>query len=356
MMNKPNQNWLIRAFQEHTPIALLYRFLLVLLLNTSIAVLLFLIGNPFIGNMIISHSIGLTIFSMVEISQAVVPINSRLRRLVQYTVIVPVGVITGALLARYIIDYEVYAGKASGETVFLSTIYLGLFFSFIVSQFMYSRSVIADTQKKLHLEETRRLQQEKLVVSAQLKTIQAQIEPHFLFNTLATLDSLIDSNPKQAQSMLDNLNRYLRTSLLRTRTGDTSLAEEIEMLAAYLSIQQIRMGQRLRYSFDIAPDTENFRLPPLLLQPIVENAIRHGLELKPEGGAVSISSRYIDDMLCLTVQDTGVGLNHDWHPGTGLQNIRERIRILYDDLASLDIRGNTEGVSVQLRLPKTNTL
>lgn len=194
------------------------------------------------------------------------------------------------------------------------------------------------------------LQKEKQ--EAQSKLIQAQIEPHFLFNTLANISSLTDQDTNKAKHMLGDLDTYLRTTLARTREGNTTLKEELELIKSYLSIIKIRMGDRLQYEIDIPEEFGSIYIPPLLLQPLVENAIKHGLDPKVEGGRLLISGNMVDGRLKLVVSDNGVGLSDNDLSGIGLNNVRERINMVYGRKGKLEIYGNTDGgVTSSLTIP-----
>ena len=147
------------------------------------------------------------------------------------------------------------------------------------------------------------------VTEAQLKLLQGQIEPHFLFNTLANVQSLIDFDPDRAKLMLERFTDYLRASLGQLRGESTTLANEFAMLEAYLGLMQLRMGERLRVQLDLPAELHGIELPPLLAQPLVENAIHHGLEPTIAGGTVSVSARRQDGRLCIEVTDDGQGLD-----------------------------------------------
>jgi signal transduction histidine kinase len=195
---------------------------------------------------------------------------------------------------------------------------------------------------------------ESAAVEARLKLLQAQIEPHFLFNTLANLQALIGVDPARAQDMLRHLDGYLRATLATTRNDWDTLAEEFALLQAYLEILAIRMGPRLAYGLDLPQALADATLPPMLLQPLVENAIRHGLEPTVEGGKVRVSARQEGRQLVLVVQDTGQGFGTSPSPGTGvgLAHVRERLAAVYGNAASIETGENEGGgVSVTLRLP-----
>jgi signal transduction histidine kinase len=173
----------------------------------------------------------------------------------------------------------------------------------------------------------------RMLAEARLRALQAQIEPHFLYNTLANVVSLIGPQPAQAQHMLERFIDYLRASLAASRSEDATLASEAGLIAAYLDVLAVRMGERLRYRIEVPDELRQFRIAPMLLQPVVENAIAHGLEPKVEGGEIVVSARVEGDQVCVRISDTGVGLNESAPRkpggGVGLSNLRERLRSLY---------------------------
>jgi signal transduction histidine kinase len=194
--------------------------------------------------------------------------------------------------------------------------------------------------------------------AARLALLQAQIEPHFLFNTLANVQSLIERDPARANAMLSSLNQYLRGSLRRTRTATSTLGEELDLCEALLKIASIRLEDRLRYTFDIPPAVRHLPFSPLLLQPLVENAIRHGIEPSVEGGEIRVRAALHGGVLTLEVRDSGVGLAQGaagaLHGGVGLNNVRTRLSSLYGERSRLDISDNAapaKGVTATLLLP-----
>ena len=178
------------------------------------------------------------------------------------------------------------------------------------------------------LETTRRQATE-----AQLKLLQSQLEPHMLFNTLANLRALIGTDPTRATTMLDSLIDYLRATLSASRATRHSLQNEFDRLHDYLALMAVRMGPRLIYTLDLPPELAAQAVPTLLLQPLVENAIKHGLEPKIEGGSVAVSVRREGENLVLDVIDSGVGLKDG--SGFGLAQIRERLQAAYGDQATI---------------------
>ena len=180
----------------------------------------------------------------------------------------------------------------------------------------------------------------------QLRLLESQLEPHMLFNTLANLRVLIGMDPVRAQAMLDQLIAFLRATLNASRSSSHSLQDEFARLADYLALMQIRMGARLRPVLDLPPELAALNIPPLLLQPLVENAIKHGLEPAIDGGELRVSARLAAGQLVLEVADSGVGLAATQAAdGThfGLHQIRERIATRYGSAAHLDLRARSAG-------------
>jgi hypothetical protein len=184
---------------------------------------------------------------------------------------------------------------------------------------------------------SRALASEKRLAEAGLKLLQAQIEPHFLFNTLANVHGLIDSQPDLARDMLGNFIHYLRASLHVTRQTETTLGMEVSMLESYLALFAVRFQGRLRVTVAVPEALSGVAIAPMLLQPLVENAIKHGIEPSVRGGEVSVRARQEGGMLVIDVGDTGLGFRSDAPQGVGLGNIRDRLQALYGDSAQLDI-------------------
>jgi len=203
---------------------------------------------------------------------------------------------------------------------------------------------------------------EKQAMQAQLQMLQAQIEPHMLFNTLANLQGLIAIDPVRAQHMLDQLILYLRATLSSSRAEKTTLSHEFALMEAYLGLMSVRMGARLSYTLQLPAALRDVHVLPMLLQPLVENAFKHGLEPNIAGGRIDVTAAEQQGMLTLAVADTGLGLDAPLRPGqsadgldgshVGLSNVRERLQAMYGGRASLSLSGNTpSGVIAQLAIP-----
>ncbi|MEW6211490.1 MAG: sensor histidine kinase [Acidobacteriota bacterium] len=205
----------------------------------------------------------------------------------------------------------------------------------------------------------------RLLSEAELRALRAQINPHFLFNTLNTIADLITSEPEKAEAMTEQLAEVFRCVLARTDRDSVRVSEEIDFLRTYLAIEQTRFGDRLRVSIEVDPEIAGALIPPFILQPIVENAIRHGLSPRPEGGAIRIIALNDADNLRLVVEDDGAGWR-SFHTseenisirssgGVGLRNVSERLRTAYGEKASLKIGSMGKGVAVTITISKDET-
>jgi LytS/YehU family sensor histidine kinase len=217
--------------------------------------------------------------------------------------------------------------------------------------------VVISTLERLHHARAQAEAAQRQAAENQLRLLQSQLEPHMLFNTLANLRVLIGLDPPQAQAMLDRLIAFLRATLNASRTTAHPLATEFDRLADYLALMGTRMGPRLQSTLDLPDALRHLPVPPLLLQPLVENAIKHGLEPHVQGGRVEVRARAEGQTLVLTVRDTGAGLRDGTPPeGTrfGLVQVRERLSTLHGTAASLNLApaDDTEGGTLAtIRLP-----
>jgi len=226
----------------------------------------------------------------------------------------------------------------------------------IVTYFFYSRGVLADRIAAAEAAQ-------RLAAESRLKLLEAQLEPHMLFNTLANLRVLITRDPVRAQAMLDQLIAFLRATLGASRLGAHSLRAEFDRLADYLALVQVRMADRLTVVLELPEALAAIKIPPLLLQPLVENCVKHGLEPAIAGGRIEIKATREGEDLLLSVRDTGVGLAAGSSPPTGadpaggqfgLAQVRERLGTLYGAQASLSLASAPDadgGTLVVVRLP-----
>jgi len=191
---------------------------------------------------------------------------------------------------------------------------------------------------------------------ARMSAMQAQVEPHFLFNTLASVEHLIETDPPRASNMQRTLIQYLRAVLPQMRENSlvTNLGREVDMVKSYLDLLKMRMEERLTVKLDVPDGLRSAAFPPMMLQSMVENAIKHGLECKPEGGHLAVTAEIVDSRLRVTVADDGVGFGVMPSKGTGLglANIRERLQLLHGQAGKLHIAANSpSGVIATIEVP-----
>lgn len=300
--------------------------------------------------LLISNVVGYSIHGLFSLSDAL-GIDAAARRhgyatKVAFFTAVPVaGVILGFMFASWFIDVNMrqWFMKPAG---ILSVVSTSLVISSVLSVIFFWRERHATAEAALQRERVRVERIEREAVFANLRALQAQIEPHFLFNTLANVASLVDADPAKAKRMLESFIKFLRASLNATRSDSTTLADEAELIAAYLDVLQIRMGSRLRYEVDVPPELHAVTLPPMLLQPVIENSIRHGLEPKVDGGMVSVRVHRNGAGIAVEIADTGVGFAATTRGGVGLTNVRDRLRLIYGGRASLVVADAASGGAV----------
>ncbi len=215
-------------------------------------------------------------------------------------------------------------------------------FALIVASFIIK--AVAGGKRRAELtadEATKRAETEQLertVLEARMEALQAQIEPHFLFNTLASVDQLIQTDPPRASRMQQSLIRYLRSAMPQMREGSRpTLGQQVNLCSAFLEIMAVRMEGRLQPIVSVPEGLKSAVFPSMMLQTLVENAIKHGLEPKTEGGRLEIGAELDDGELAVHVLDTGIGFMPKGEGGVGLSNVRERLKALYKDRAELII-------------------
>jgi sensor histidine kinase YesM len=208
------------------------------------------------------------------------------------------------------------------------------------------------TRQEMAAAECTRQTLEAQRVEAHLSALQAQIEPHFLFNTLANVKRLYETAPQRGREMLTSLIAYLRAALPSMRETGSTLARELELVHSFLTILQMRMGERLSFEIRADESLHGARVPPMAVPTLVENAVKHGLSPLPEGGHIAVVARRDGDMLEIQVRDTGAGFTASGGAGVGLANTRARLAALYGAAASLQLSASLpRGVTATVRLP-----
>jgi sensor histidine kinase YesM len=328
---------------EHTKFTLrhfLTTLLSVIAINTLIAFVLTAIGFGWglVPVFITSQCIGISIYLC---SYAAAPIYRKTKNLsMQIFVIaafVVVGAVSGTLLGAFANGIAPILFLREHSVFFSQVLLIGLLFGAIVSYVFISMEVF--TREKV-----KRLEIEKSMAETELKLLQSQMEPHFLFNTLSNVIGLIDTDRDRARRMLESFSSFLRGSFLTARERTVTLSQELDVIRNYLDIFVVRMGDRLDYVIDVPENIRDCRIPPLLIQPLVENALKHGLEPSVRGGAVTIEGIRDGNSIRIIVSDSGVGINEKSSgKGIGLTNIRKRLELLYGSRGRLGFEENKQG-------------
>ena len=336
------------------------------LFNTAIAVVLTLIAWSFAQrtgalqlfkwNWVIAQSIGFSIHLLFQVAGWLIG-GARIEafrtptRIVFFAGVPIVGCLIGYWIGLGLLGVDFARIVEGAPRVMIGVLVVSIIVSTFWYRFTANKARLAEAEAEHERERARNVDLERLALDAQLRSLQAQIEPHFLFNTLANVVSLIDTAPDKARGMLERLIDLLRASLAASRSQRATLAQECALVRAYLDILSIRMGERLVYRIDLPSDLAHVSLPPLTLQPLVENAIRHGLEPKLAGGGVTVAARRTSDGIEVIVEDDGLGFSNNAGAGVGLGNVRERLAGLFGERARLTIEERTPGTRVRVTLP-----
>jgi signal transduction histidine kinase len=298
-------------------------------------------------NFTVTLVISMVIHGLFDLARATVAPAARVRawrpwqRSLFFTVVPLTGVAIGWPMGVWLAgaDVTVWVGSREGNHLVIGTVVLSAMISFLLHHFFSAKA--------------RQIEARRRATEAQLRLLQAQIEPHFLFNTLANVHSLIDHDAAKAKVMLGAFTDYLRASLAGLRREEVTVADEVALAEAYLRVQATRMEDRLSFRIEVDETAGRATLLPLLLQPLVENAVHHGLEPKVEGGSIAVHARTEGDSVVVEVRDDGHGLGGPARKGSGmaLANVRERLLARFGSAASLTVAAAQPGTLATLRLP-----
>ena len=280
-------------------------------------------------------------------AQRVAGAAGRRWRAVRLALAIAVGAATGELALLVLHDQPAsaadwpFAGRVAHWTLLAGSI--------VLTQSAWRR--VAKASAEAQAEELRGVQLQRQVVQSRLQALRSQIEPHFLFNTLATVRRLHQADPAQGALLLRHFNKYLRLAIAEP-ASTASLARELDLVQAYIGVVDVRMSGRLHATFDVAVDLLDAELPPLTLATLVENAVKHGVGALPQGGTIGVRAQRAGERLELTVTDTGAGFSGTIGRGIGLANIRERLHALYGPAGELVLANHQPcGARVTMRLP-----
>ncbi|QKO22403.1 sensor histidine kinase [Rhodoferax sp. BAB1] len=318
------------------PQHLLRTGLIVLSVNFVIALLLTLFVRDLLWhNLVYANAIGLCIWAFIEIGKRIF-IRDDTRSALRWTVLTLVSVLAAYLVGSRIaseitghslLSYWLFETRRASGMLLVSLVAGGT-----VTYYFVSRTRLAQSRAQAEAAQ-------RQAAESTLRLLESQLEPHMLFNTLANLRALITTDPPRAIAMLDRLIAYLRATLAASRATSHTLQAEFERLRDYLELMAVRLGPRLRYTLELPPELATQPVPALLLQPLVENGILHGLEPKVEGGSLHVSVRREGALLTLVVSDSGMGYTAATPAGSGfgLAQVRERLLSTYGAQAALDL-------------------
>jgi signal transduction histidine kinase len=324
------------------PYTLLGHLLPALVLNSVIALGITVFGeHGYAINWVYSQCIGLTIWALThQASRWLIPDwATQWRRIV---LIIPVAALIGFLGGTLLGDALTGGDGAQYWTreprKAWGFVTLSLVAGAVLTYYFVSRGQLA-------IERERAEAALRHAAESRLKLLETQLEPHMLFNTLANLHALIGTDPDRAQHMLDRLVSYLRATLSGSRAAQHSLQAEFDLLRDYLELMSVRMGPRLQFSLLLPPELAQLPVPPLLLQPLVENAIQHGLEPQVAGGHITVQARRNGQQLTLEVSDTGAGLTaqSSTPDGFGLSQVRSRLAATFGEQGALELIAEPAG-------------
>ena len=306
--------------------------------------------NTYLDLLVSALSVGYT--SMVLFTGAGNVRHTRLPREALQLFAIIAGSVLGTIFAGMLKGRSfatMFTERLSGVAISMG---LGIGFGCVVVATVILREKHARDQARILRADAERHQLEKNVLEARLALMQAQVEPHFLFNTLANVQHLVETDPAAASRMLASLIKYLRAALPQMREVSTTLGREVEMAVAFLDIHRIRMGTRLDFAIEV-PDALKARpFPPMMLISLVENAIKHGVDPCCESGSITIRAQEAGGRLRVSVTDTGEGIKPKKGGGVGLSNIRERLKALYGGTARLVLEENhPRGVVASIEMP-----
>ena len=241
----------------------------------------------------------------------------------------------------------------------LILVFIPIFIMLLVAKYFIDRSRRATAVAEQKTREADASNSNRQITEARLQALQAQVEPHFLYNTLANVQALTEVDPGQANKMTGHLIQYLRSSLPKMRENTSTVGQEVELVRSYLNILKMRMGERLAFDIDCPADLMSVGFPPMMLPSLVENAIKHGLEPQREGGRIDVVVQRMfiasGERIRVSVKDTGRGLTDvptQAGSGVGLSNIRERLIAIYGDAAKLTLESNDpKGVVASIEIP-----
>jgi two-component system LytT family sensor kinase len=292
------------------------------------------------GSLIFTNCIGFSIHILVHLVSPRIAKFSAVPRLSILLVLFLIGGFVGTELGWVVFSLAAgmeFSGTDHSRLLSFNLLLAAIFGSIAVLYFSLKeradRMAIALKEKELNEERLTRLK-----IKAELEALQTKINPHFLFNTLNSIASLISENPKAAESTVEKLSELFRYTLKNAESSNVTLTEELELVRTYLEIEKVRFGGRLQYEIVCENELKDVQLPALLIQPLVENSIKHAIATAVQGGTIKVEAKQVSNECVISVHDSGKGFQDARNEGGfGLMSIQERLRLRYGDKASLQI-------------------
>jgi two-component system, LytTR family, sensor kinase len=307
-----------------------------------------------VASFVFSSCIGLSIQAIMRLMWKRLERLSPFRRLAAQFSIYLIAGFAGTEIGYLVLRFVYFGGAldvGSHLRLLLLNLVLATLFGSSSAVYMSLRNTAERMARKLREKEVNEERLEGLRTRAELDALQAKINPHFLFNTLNSIASLISENPAAAESTVEKLSELFRYTLQRSGNKTVRLSEELEIVRSYLEIEKVRFGERLRFDIRSDESLNDFLIPPLLIQPLVENSIKHGIASEPQGGSVEVEARRAGHDCIVSVTDSGKGFTATGEgSGFGLKSIRERLNLVYGGRASLRVQEETSQVQITIPL------
>ncbi len=331
------------------------------LADTMIAVFLTILGvgadpwpRTLLENFIFSHAIGTAIFLLVY-GSGVAHAKNNLGKLIGLTGFFVLGGWCGTIVSLASMHF-LFARPLTWD-IFTSHLFLtgalALIFGTVVYSFFAARERLQETIARLAEKEVKEQQLLRLKTKAELEALRAKVNPHFLFNTLNSIASLIPGDPAKAEEMVQRLARLFRYTLDASNRDLIKLEDELLLCREYLEIEKVRLGARLTYEIDSEASLAELQVPGLLLQPLIENSVKHGIATSKSGGHITVKARRDGNECHLEIHDTGKGFDRfEATAGFGLSSVRERLALHYGEAHSFEL-STEHGVRILMRLPLT---
>jgi len=292
----------------------------------------------------------ISLFEYLLFHQIAIRINNFFKRKINTLLVGILGVFLGfecaLLILRYIFSIRVYPANSMGHLILLLiTLIIGLSITISITTFTSLRVKLKDKEKEIeHLK--------RLKAESRLSVLQSKVNPHFLFNTLSSMVNLAHSDPDKVENMILDLSDIYRMVLSLPESEMITIEEEMSLVKKYLDIEKIRLGDRLKNNINVDKTLNNFKIPPLIIEMMVENAIIHGISPKKEGGVIDINIYKKNEKCNIIVKDNGIGIDKNVNSGGyGIYSVKNRLKIVYND-SYFDIKKvNTGGTQVTVEIP-----